>query len=112
MAVVEVRCPDCGGLNVVKYGKQPNGAQRYVCHNEACDRRIFLLKYRIQPKSTETRRRIIDMALNGTDVAETARLLKLPDATVMEVFQLLSRFSAPPAAIREPRQPAPRSLVG
>ena len=113
MAVVEVRCPDCSGLNVVKYGKQPNGAQRYICQTTSCSRRIFLLEYRIQPKKSENRSRIIDMALSGVGVAETARLLDLPNDTVMEVFQMLSRFNAPPTDIRSRRrQPAPQALVG
>ncbi len=113
MAVVEVRCPDCSGLNVVKYGKQPNGAQRYVCQNDACSRRIFLLEYRIQPKKSATRSRIIDLALSGAGVTETARLLNLPTDTVLEVFQMLSRFNAPPADIRRHRQhQSPQALVG
>ncbi|MBF0175789.1 MAG: IS1 family transposase [Magnetococcales bacterium] len=45
MAIVDVRCPVCGGLRVVKFGKQPNGEQRYLCQNESCKRRIFLLNY-------------------------------------------------------------------
>lgn len=96
MAVVEVRCPDCDSLNVVRYGKQPNGAQRFICQNPACKRRIFLLNYRAKPNNPEARQQIIDMALGGMGVDETARLLNIPPEAVLEVFQLLSRFSLPP----------------
>jgi transposase-like protein len=33
MAVVPVQCPQCQSPAVVKYGKQPNGVQRYRCQN-------------------------------------------------------------------------------
>ncbi|MBF0097613.1 MAG: IS1 family transposase [Magnetococcales bacterium] len=97
MAVVEVRCPECDSLNVVKYGKQPNGAQRFICQNPSCTRRVFLLNYRSKPSASSSRQQIIDLALNGADVEETARLLRLPTQTVLEVFQMLSRFSLPSA---------------
>jgi transposase-like protein len=45
MAVVLVRCPQCHGISVVKYGKQANGTQRYRCNDPDCTRRIFLLQY-------------------------------------------------------------------
>ena len=45
MAVVAVQCPECGSEEVVKYGRQPNGEQRYRCNNRDCARRIFLLQY-------------------------------------------------------------------
>ncbi|WP_130472476.1 IS1 family transposase [Candidatus Magnetaquicoccus inordinatus] len=114
MAVVEVRCPECDSLNVVKYGRQPNGAQRFICHNPACNRRIFLLNYRSKSSSATARQQIIDLALNGADVEETARLLKLPTQTVLEVFQMLSRFSLPAATPRSSgrRSAPPQAAAG
>jgi len=44
MAVVQVQCPDCHSTDVVQYGKQANGTQRYRCDNRACPRTIFLLQ--------------------------------------------------------------------
>jgi InsA N-terminal domain len=29
VAIVEVQCPECGAREVVKYGRQANGQQRY-----------------------------------------------------------------------------------
>lgn len=95
MAVVEVRCPDCNSLNVVRYGKQPNGTQRFICQNPDCKRRVFLLNYKVKPRNPEARQQIIDLALGGTSVDEVAQILDIPKETVMEVFQLLSRFSLP-----------------
>ena len=48
MTYVQVHCPDCQGVNVVQYGKQRHGPQRYQCNNVDCPRRIFLLQYQNQ----------------------------------------------------------------
>ena len=114
MAVVEVRCPDCDSMNVVKYGKQPNGKQRYICHHAPCPRRIFLRDYhsRARTSPSETRLRIIDLALRGADIDETAHLLQLPRETVMAVFQHLSRFKAAPPGPKKRRGRTPQALAG
>jgi hypothetical protein len=41
VAVVAVQCPACGSYEVVKYGQQPNSAQRYRCTNPHCQREAF-----------------------------------------------------------------------
>jgi transposase-like protein len=43
MALVHVQCPQCQRIDVVQYGKQANGTQRYHCNNPNCQRTIFLL---------------------------------------------------------------------
>jgi len=45
MALVYVHCPECQRIDVVQYGKQANGTQRYRCNNRDCPRTIFLLQY-------------------------------------------------------------------
>ncbi|MBR6384666.1 MAG: IS1 family transposase [Ruminococcus sp.] len=45
MAKVEVRCPYCGTNEIVKYGKEKTGVQRYKCMNKECCRKIFQLEY-------------------------------------------------------------------
>jgi len=44
MALVYVPCPECQSIDVVQYGKQANGTQRYRCNNRDCPRTIFLLQ--------------------------------------------------------------------
>ncbi|MBF0629124.1 MAG: hypothetical protein HQL91_12980 [Magnetococcales bacterium] len=103
MAVMDVRCPDCHGLNVVKYGVQPNGKQRYLCQDAHCTRRIFIVRPAVGESGLARlpveMRRVIERALAGGDVEETARELRLPATTVAEVFQVLARFAAPPAGV-------------
>ncbi len=45
MTYVLVHCPDCQGVDVVRYGKQRHGPQRYRCNNTDCPRHIFLLGF-------------------------------------------------------------------
>jgi transposase-like protein len=45
MAIIPVRCPSCESDSVVKRGKTERGKQRYLCQDEACAYRTFLLDY-------------------------------------------------------------------
>ncbi|MBF0359150.1 MAG: IS1 family transposase [Magnetococcales bacterium] len=47
MAILDVVCPGCNGLNVIKHGKLQNGEQRYRCCSSDCDRNTFILNYRM-----------------------------------------------------------------
>jgi transposase-like protein len=76
MAVVAVQCPACGSEEVVRYGRQANGEQRYRCNNVGCERRIFLLHYRNTGRLSEIKQQIVDMALNGSSIRDTARVLE------------------------------------
>ena len=49
--------------------------QRYRCNNRDCARRIFLLQYHNAGWVPEVKRQIVDMALNGSGIRDTARVL-------------------------------------
>ena len=85
MVSVPVHCPYCHSTEVITAGKQANGAQRYRCHNERCARRIFLLHYQDRGRIPELRRQVVDMALNGSGVRDTARVLRISPTTVIAV---------------------------
>ena len=68
---------------MIKAGKQPNGTQRYRCQNTECNRTIFQLDYSDKGRLPETKRQIVDMALNGSGVRDTARVLGIGTGTVM-----------------------------
>ena len=92
MATLLVHCPCCGGGDVIKAGKQPNSAQRYRCQNAECTPTIFQLTYSDKGRLPETKRQIIDMALNGSGVRDTARVLGIGTGTVERTFGWLTRF--------------------
>ena len=68
---------------VVKYGQQPNGAQRYRCMNPHCQRRIFLLQYHNTGWMPQIKQHIVEMALNGSGIRDTARVLGVSPGTVI-----------------------------
>ena len=87
MTVVEIQCPECGSLGVVRYGRQANGEQRYRCNNVACKRRIFLLQYHHTGWLPEVKLQIVDMVLNGSGIRDTARVLGVSSMTVMSTLK-------------------------
>ena len=94
MASVAVQCPACGGREVVKYGQQPNGAQRYRCQNRQCARRIFLLQYHNTGWEPGVKQQMIEMTLNGSGIRDTARVLGVSPTTVMTTLKKKrSRFT-------------------
>jgi len=106
MVSVPVQCPYCQRTEVIKAGKQANGAQRYRCQNGQCARRIFLLHYQARGRLPEVRRQVVDMALNGSGVRDTARVLRISPTTVIAVLKK-SRRAAP----RPPRVAPPSSFT-
>ena len=83
MAVVEVQCSECGSREVVKYGRQANGEQRYRCNNLSCERRIFLVQYHDKGRVPEVKQQIVEMALNGSGIRDSDRVLKVSPMTVI-----------------------------
>ena len=94
MTMIAVACPDCQRSDVIKAGKQPNGAQRYRCQNSPCPRTIFQLTYTAQGPLPETQRRIIEMALNGSGIRDTARVLRVSPVNVLRVLKKSARFNS------------------
>jgi insertion element IS1 protein InsB len=87
MTYVPVHCPDCLGVDVVRYGKQRHGEQRYRCNNADCPRHIFLLQYRNQGRLPAVKQRMVDMALNGSGIRDTARVLGVSPTTVIDTLK-------------------------
>ena len=110
MVSVPVQCPYCLSTEVIKAGKQANGTQRYQCQNGQCARRIFLLHYQNRGRVPEVRHQVVDMALNGSGVRDTARVLRISPTTVIAVLKKSrrasprqSRVAIPSSFTRRPR---------
>ena len=100
MVSVPVYCPYCQSTGVIKAGKQANGTQRYRCQNDRCARRIFLLRYQDRGRVPEVRRQVVDMAINGSGIRDTARVLRISPTTVIAVLKKTLHTST-----RQPRVP-------
>src|SRR5258705_6444293 len=106
MVYVPVQCLHCQSTEVIKAGKQANGTQRYQCQNGQCERRIFLLQYQDRGRMPEIRRQVVDMALNGSGIRDTARVLRISPTTVIAVLKKTPRTSR-----RQPRVGTPSSFT-
>ena len=113
MVLIAVECPHCHSDDVGKGGKTSTGKQRYLCRNVACSSRTFILDYDYrgrQPTVKEqiiviplplsaismicstVKEQIIEMALNGSGIRDTSRVLGVSTDTVLS--ELKKRRSA------------------
>ena len=63
MAAIAVRRLFCDGDTIVKRGNTTNGKQRYLCQDEACSQRTFILEYTNRGCSLLVKLQIIKLAL-------------------------------------------------
>src|SRR5215831_18989533 len=87
MTYVLVYCPDCQSVDVVRYGNQRPGPQRYRCNNTDCPRHIFLLEYQNHGRLPAMKQQMVDMALNGSGIRDTARVLRVSPTTVISTLK-------------------------
>ena len=83
MVLIAVECPHCHSDDVGKGGKTRMGKQRYLCRNEACSTRTFIMDYDYHGRRPEIKSQIIDMAVNGRGIRDTARVLGISTDTVL-----------------------------
>ena len=85
MVTITVSCRYCDNQEAVRRkGVSPNGHQRYKC--EACQR-SFQLDYAKRAYQPGIKEQVIDMALNGSGIRDTARVLKINMNTVMSTLK-------------------------
>ena len=77
----------------MKYGRQVNGEQRYRCNNLSCKRKIFLVQYHDKGRLAEVKRQIVEKALNGSGIRDTARVLGVSPTTVLTTHKKKRRCS-------------------
>jgi transposase-like protein len=87
MVLEPVLCPTCGSSDVVKHGQSGEGKQRYKCRNSECSRCTFIGHYAYRGYLLEVKQQIADMALNGSGIRDTARVLKISRTTVTETLK-------------------------
>jgi transposase-like protein len=94
MVLMAVTCPYCQSDHIVKRGKTDTGKQRYRCQNPNCPHHSFLLNPAYKGRLPEIKEQIIDMALNGSGIRDTARVLGISTDTVLNELKKKSRRSA------------------
>jgi transposase-like protein len=87
MVLEPIHCPECNGIEVIKHGTTAAGKQRYRCQNQVCCRSSFIREYSYQGYLPEVKRQISDMAINGSGIRDTARVLGISPITVIEELE-------------------------
>ena len=87
MVLEPVLCPDCGSNDIVRHGRSSAGKPRYKCRNPDCQRSTFIRSYTYRAYLPEVKGQIPDMALNGSGIRDTARVLKISPTTVIETLK-------------------------
>jgi len=90
MVLEPICCPNCQSSEVIKNGKSNEGKQRYRCRNSDCARASFILDYTYRGYLPEVKQQISDMAMNGSGIRDTARVLKISPTTVIEELKKTS----------------------
>jgi transposase-like protein len=94
MVLEPIHCPDCDGVDVIKHGKSAAGKQRYRCQNRECNRSSFIRAYSYQGYLPHVKRQISDMAINGSGIRDTARVLGISPTTVIEELKKRSSVAS------------------
>jgi transposase-like protein len=87
MVLEPVHCPDCDGTQVIKHGKTSEGKQRYRCQAHQCKRSTFIREYSYVGLLPKVKQQICDMAINGSGIRDTARVLGVSQKTVIETLK-------------------------
>ena len=72
-------------------GKSNSGSQRYACRVASC-RKTFQLVHKYHAYEPGMKERIVDMALNGSGIRDTSRVLAVAQNTVMETLKKSMQF--------------------
>jgi insertion element IS1 protein InsB len=91
IVLIPVRCPYCQSNQIIKGGKTKAGKQRYKCLNVNCPRYSFQLDLAYKGLSPEVKAQIVDMALSGSGIRDTARVLKISITTIISELKKKSR---------------------
>ena len=82
MATVEVNCLHCSQDKVYKHGFSGSGIQRFRCRS--CLKTFWLSSnYTNRGVLGSVKQQIIDMAINGAGIRDTARVLQISQNTVI-----------------------------
>ena len=83
MVLIPVTCPYYHSDQLIKGGHTETGKQRYRCQQTNCPPRSFVLEPAYHGRLPHVKEQIIDMALNGSGIRDTARVLKISPTTVL-----------------------------
>jgi insertion element IS1 protein InsB len=93
LGLVPVTCPYCHSAQVITGGTTETGTQRYRCQQIDCSPRSFVLEPAYNGRLPQIKEQVLDMALNGSGIRDTARVLKISPTTVINARKKKRRRS-------------------
>ena len=63
------------------------GTPRYRCDNSECKTKTFMLSYRYRAYEPGIKEQAVEMAINGSGIRDTARVLKINKNTVISTLK-------------------------
>lgn len=84
MVLEPLLCPHCRSNDVVRHSRSSAGKPRYKCRNPDCQCRTLIRDYTYRAYLPEVKGQIKEMALNGSRIRDTARVLHISPTTVIE----------------------------
>ncbi|MFI3190888.1 transposase [Crenothrix sp. D3] len=83
----EITCPSCKSNQIGKAGRNAIGEARYRCQNPLCMTKTFMLNYRYLACQAGIKKQIVEMAINGSGIRATARVLKINKNTLISTLK-------------------------
>ena len=74
MCSTQVLCPKCGSNDIKNFGYSTNNVPRYLCCNNECETKTFMLKYRYKAYEPGVKEEVVNMAINGIDLKSDANI--------------------------------------
>ena len=84
----------------MKSSRSASGTQRYRCQNPDCETKTFMLAYRYKACRPGIKEQVVKMAINGSGIRDTARILKINKNTVISTLKKV-----------EPHRPSLKSVM-
>jgi transposase-like protein len=97
---IKITCPQCKDDRIMKAGRNARGEQRYRCQNPNCPTKTFMLSYRYRAYEPGIKDQVVAMAINGSGIRDTGRVLGIDKLERDEVCNLVPNVSKPLTSIK------------
>ena len=87
MCSTQVLCPKCGSDDIKPFGYSVHNVPRYRCCNGECKTKTFMLEYRYKAYEPGVKEQVVDMAINGSGIRDTSRVLGISKSTVINTLK-------------------------
>ena len=91
MVTEAIKCPTCGQTNIYRHGHSATGKKRYICRNVECTRKTFIIDYTNKGYLPNVKGQIVDMAMNGSGIRDTGRVLGISPTTVISELKKIRK---------------------